>query len=788
MLHVAGCSNQTVSNIIKGSYSVQGQNHGRHVYKKEGATGSVSVLIYYWDERDGPSFSGWWFGPKVGGDQVWAYNGDKGTVAPPVSNWKVPWDGPVDPSLRLQVGGGGGGGGFGREEEDQRREMEMRRRREEDDVRRKEQQAALAVRKVIQRVRVATPETYDSLRTELEEAQARHLEELGSQAQKVTQEAQETLQQAQHRIDEINERRVEDERKAKEDAEKVDRLIKEVAVEVKEGEEKVLEATEQGKCIMEGPSGTPEEMVDNADATEKVVEVSKTVLEKIIHSVDEKWTEMGNSAAARGVRREMEDLHSKLMHGKRTLESLTSAVASTRDKAARKTVAMKKNEERRAFFDKHDTDQDGQLNREEVLAYSQAIFDGFEPEEVVLDKIMRILEPITIERFHDMHVKVAIAQSEIKAREKRAIEAERLAKVEEQRQEVQKIVDEAVEFLSAAEAITVEAETKARPLGKDSLDMTAAEIEATAIEADELSKKNEGDLASAMEKLAAVEEVCAENPELKGFDVPRLRKRHEAIKGRSDKVAMNMKKARERAVRKAYAEMDQKRLELAQAIRAHMVQEGKTNEELYTSINDDSPISKEKFVEFVKSLTDLNMDPELADKLFDHIASPGTELEKERWAEFLRLYFKCVKATPLHEESDVKSNILRRLEAGEMLEVLEGPTKDEEMGTERVKCYCVADELVGWVTMAGNQGTPFLEPGGNFYTVVKETLLTDALSVQDSKTVRRIARGELIEVLEFGKTDPSVDVKRIKGKAKVDGATGWITVASNQGTVFLEPA
>ena len=33
----------------------------------------VTVLIYYWDDRDGSSFSGWWIGPKVGGDQVWSH-------------------------------------------------------------------------------------------------------------------------------------------------------------------------------------------------------------------------------------------------------------------------------------------------------------------------------------------------------------------------------------------------------------------------------------------------------------------------------------------------------------------------------------------------------------------------------------------------------------------------------------------------------------------------------------------------------------------------------------------
>ena len=38
---------------------------------------TLDVLIYFWDERDGANFCGWWFGPKVGGDQVWAYNSER---------------------------------------------------------------------------------------------------------------------------------------------------------------------------------------------------------------------------------------------------------------------------------------------------------------------------------------------------------------------------------------------------------------------------------------------------------------------------------------------------------------------------------------------------------------------------------------------------------------------------------------------------------------------------------------------------------------------------------------
>merc|ERR1711920_229227 len=85
---------------------------GKPIFKKQdGVDRTVTVLIYYWDERDGPSYCGWWFGPKIGGDQVWAYNGNKASNSPPQNGWHVPWDGPEDPSLRLTFGAAAGGKG-----------------------------------------------------------------------------------------------------------------------------------------------------------------------------------------------------------------------------------------------------------------------------------------------------------------------------------------------------------------------------------------------------------------------------------------------------------------------------------------------------------------------------------------------------------------------------------------------------------------------------------------------------------------------------------------------------
>jgi len=101
VLEVTGCQHPTVAEIVIGSYTLFGENHGKPAYKKDTLVKGVQVLLYYWDARDGPIFSGWWFGPKVGGDEVWAHNPDAAAPAPPRNGWKVPCNGPVDPTFAV---------------------------------------------------------------------------------------------------------------------------------------------------------------------------------------------------------------------------------------------------------------------------------------------------------------------------------------------------------------------------------------------------------------------------------------------------------------------------------------------------------------------------------------------------------------------------------------------------------------------------------------------------------------------------------------------------------------
>lgn len=684
-----------------------------------------------------------------------------------------------------------------REEEQARKAEEARRKREEEETRRKESAAALAVRKVIQRVRIATPETYDSLRSELEAAQEKHLEAMGSQADRVTQEAQQTLEQTQKRIDDINRKREEDEqrkldeeKRKKEELEKVESLMKAMTEEVKEVEAKVEEVKTKAAAV-EAKDLAPADIIKAANEAQEVGEAAKAALDKISSSLMDKQEQMGDGDAAWKVKRDVTDMHSKVSSGRREIDTATATVGWAKQRAERKDAALQKETAKKEAFSKHDSDNDGKLSRSEVAAFSKAEFD-FELSGEVLDKIMRSLEPIAFEKFRPLFQKVAIARSEEKARQARAEQERKQKELEARRQAVQEIAKEADTMLGEVDTCLGKAEGEARPLAltgsSEELDAEALKEAATAV----VASVNEarGLLEKVKEKAQKIEADCQAVEDLRGYEqlyVGRLQQHQARAEGWAQKVFDVAEAAKERAVRKAYAEIDSKRSELVAAIRGKMGEEKQTGEQFFKGLTDNDKLTKDQFLELLKGFESLKFEDGQADRLFGHIAAGAEEVSQDRFLELIRLYYKCVKGTVLSENLSIKSKTVRRLEIGEVCEALEGPNKEEGVGVQRVRCKAVNDEAVGWVTIAGNQGTPFLEPGGNFLSCVKETVLTDGLSVQDSKTVRKVAKGEVIEVLEFTKKDPALDIKRIKGQAKVDGATGWITVSGNQGTAYLEP-
>merc|ERR1712048_634600 len=129
------------------------------------------------------------------------------------------------------------------------------------------------------------------------------------------------------------------------------------------------------------------------------------------------------------------------------------------------------------------------------------------------------------------------------------------------------------------------------------------------------------------------------------------------------------------------------------------------------------------------------------------------------------------------ESLAIKSKPVRRLQDKEVLEAIEGPQKEGNAGLQRVRCRAMRDGAEGWVTIAGNQGSVFLKPGGNLFTCVKETSLLDKQpGVEKAATIRQVAQGEIVEALEFASCTGPEDTFRIRGLARLDGKIGWLDV------------
>jgi len=102
-VRVSGCSDPTTACGVHGDYEICGSNHDRPAFKSVDCGQGFESFIYFWDDRDGPDFSGWWIGPALGGQDVWVRHlGSPSDRWPPRSGWLAPHDGPLDPHMVVE--------------------------------------------------------------------------------------------------------------------------------------------------------------------------------------------------------------------------------------------------------------------------------------------------------------------------------------------------------------------------------------------------------------------------------------------------------------------------------------------------------------------------------------------------------------------------------------------------------------------------------------------------------------------------------------------------------------
>jgi len=120
--------------------------------------------------------------------------------------------------------------------------------------------------------------------------------------------------------------------------------------------------------------------------------------------------------------------------------------------------------------------------------------------------------------------------------------------------------------------------------------------------------------------------------------------------------------------------------------------------------------------------------------------------------------------------------VLRKLDKGEVLMVLEGPIDDEAAGVSRIRAKAAKDDMEGWVTTKGNAGSVYATESGRTYVVTSKTPLQNRFNSEFAKDVRTLEEGETIELLEGPKEEKAEAPLRVHGRSSTDGKVGWVSL------------
>eukprot|EP00928_Gymnodinium_smaydae_P001296 TRINITY_DN1048_c0_g1_i5.p1 TRINITY_DN1048_c0_g1~~TRINITY_DN1048_c0_g1_i5.p1 ORF type:complete len:988 (-),score=279.12 TRINITY_DN1048_c0_g1_i5:91-3054(-) len=828
---VSGCTHTMVGPIIRGSYTVAGDNHQRRTYKRDAQVNGLDVMVYFWDERDGANFCGWWFGPKVGGDQVWAYHPDKTSQTPPLAGWKVPYDGPVDGTLALSVSSPGGGNvakpnvwgaaaGKGQRQEqpaqqqwgqqqqqqqpqqgaqwmqnqqqqqqmqekqqqmqamrqqqmqeqqkrleenrrkleemrqqradEQKRKMEelrmeqqkraeeAKKRQEEAEQKKVESLAMMAVRKVTQKLRFAIPTNIDDLKRELEEVKEKELEKCGSQKENMEKECESAVQTGEAKVKAIQEhqkkmeeQRIENEARLKAAAELCEKRLQELS-------EIVDVAGEAMDDFKVKADKVTDDAVDSLPALDKLSTSAEAscehAKEKVnacteflrAHNAEMKaaWKPAAKKAEgeADSDKPSIKELNAKISEFQRNLQAFTKLANDAKARGVKKLGAKGKLAAKQSLVKKYDKDKDGLLSRKEVLAYAKGEFKYALPS-AELDLICKaLLDPTGKGIPVAMFHRVKVAIGI--AREK----ARNLERRDE-RLSREKAVAKAKETLEKQIEELVKQVTDAENALK-ALEVATGSLH---VKAKDASSREMTALVDSADELAetAKAKVAEAKESITGLtsdDMPELASFAKAESGkllaRTSRFDTRLTKgtAISVSVRERIAKKESEELEKLRADALKVIRYHQTETKLKAA---------DLYNEF-----DANKDDRVDEQ------------------EFMDFFKKCKKDSSCDEISEED---LSRLFA--YLDENDQGTIAKDVFMNHIRCYM---------------------------KVRKETVVTDAMDIKASKTLRRLDIGEMAEVLEGPVKEEKVDIMRVRVKLLKDDLEGWLTPVGNQGTAFLE--
>eukprot|EP00927_Polykrikos_kofoidii_P059005 TRINITY_DN5399_c0_g2_i3.p1 TRINITY_DN5399_c0_g2~~TRINITY_DN5399_c0_g2_i3.p1 ORF type:complete len:1960 (+),score=510.81 TRINITY_DN5399_c0_g2_i3:78-5957(+) len=195
-------------------------------------------------------------------------------------------------------------------------------------------------------------------------------------------------------------------------------------------------------------------------------------------------------------------------------------------------------------------------------------------------------------------------------------------------------------------------------------------------------------------------------------------------------------------------------------------------------------ITDDNFCDKLKSLEGVVVNQEHLKLLCRSLETGG--ITRGRFLGFVQLFYVVVKEIAITDLADVSTcKTIRKAERDELVEVLEGPT-DEGSGLARARVRSICDGVEGWITVKGNQGTPFLQEAAKPFYAMQREVQMDKEFKPDGEVVRSLKGEEIVELVEGPRKGVVLAALRAKVKVASDGASGWVSIRGRDETVYAE--
>jgi len=398
-------------------------------------------------------------------------------------------------------------------------------------------------------------------------------------------------------------------------------------------------------------------------------------------------------------------------------------------------------------------------------------------------------------KFKEQQSKIEVVRRHVASASK-AIESLRMEKIQKTQETrfqalAAKSLKEATDAVTAAEEKATKATESAKP----------ADGETKKVELHVVTGLADDALKALADAKAVVARILKSYDDVKGTSRSFLLQSRVELTKLATRASTSERKcaAATQAVRNAHEQQVKSAiLQASTALRTSLRKSGQNSTDLFAKLaKKGDVISESEFAKFVNSLPNHGLSKEQISLVFREFGPEG--LKKTGFARMVQEYCTCAKAVTITDSFDIgQATTLRKLTAGELFEVLEGPLDDGE-GIARVKGRAVRDGVAGWVSMKNNQGTSFLKAAEKPYMScvtevplrakldLSSTILGQANLLSSKEAVlRQVRKDEVLELLEGPRELTAAPEVLVQGRAGI--YEGWITARNVAGDTIAAPS